>query len=303
MRTRIISGTIGAIIVLFLLTLPQPAPGILIFLAWIICSYEFMLMVRAPIPCLIGLILSLLLFSTINFLRKTRWSEVFSYPIDTLPPLALTSLLILIQVIVSIIALTSFKVRLKRLPAITVILIQIFLITWPFASITFLAQTDENRLILVFVLLLTWVGDVSALFAGRTFGNLHITPRLSPGKTLEGLIGSVVGSCVYLFTLGTTYILNPPLERHVMHNPLARIFPNDWLPLVLYSLFFGVLFALAGFFGDITVSAVKRIYSRKDTGTFLPGHGGFYDRIDSLLFIAPLFFLLYSLSEAYALFI
>jgi phosphatidate cytidylyltransferase len=120
----------------------------------------------------------------------------------------------------------------------------------------------------LYLVLLTQLSDVSQYVFGKRFGSRKIIPTVSPGKTLEGLLGGVG------VTTGLAAILAPLLT------------PLSWYE----SLFAGILIALSGFIGDLTISAVKRDVGRKDAGSLLPGHGGILDRVDSLSYTAPLFF-------------
>ncbi len=119
---------------------------------------------------------------------------------------------------------------------------------------------------LFFGIALNWVGDSAALYAGRSFGKRKLSPRISPGKTWEGAVASVAGSVIF----GLVYA----------HYALAGV------PLW----FVGVVAALAniaGQIGDLCESAFKRGAGMKDSGTLLPGHGGWLDRVDSTLFAVP----------------
>lgn len=121
--------------------------------------------------------------------------------------------------------------------------------------------------LLLALVLLTEANDVAQYIAGRLFGRRRIAPRLSPNKTVEGFLGGIV------VTVALAGLLGPLL------TPLS-------LPL---SLALGLLLAVAGFMGDLTMSAIKRDLGLKDTGSAIPGHGGVLDRLDSLIFTAPLF--------------
>ncbi|MCP3977071.1 MAG: phosphatidate cytidylyltransferase [bacterium] len=121
--------------------------------------------------------------------------------------------------------------------------------------------------LLVFVVLVTEVGDVAQFLTGKTFGRRPIAPDVSPNKTRGGLIGGIMIGA--LLALGIGPLLTP--------FDLAT------------SAAIGALIAAFGFGGDLVVSAIKRDSGVKDTGTLLPGHGGVLDRIDSLIATAPLF--------------
>jgi phosphatidate cytidylyltransferase len=122
--------------------------------------------------------------------------------------------------------------------------------------------------LVLYLVVLTQLNDVAQYIWGKTFGRHKATPTVSPGKTLEGLIGGI------LTTTALSYFLAPLL------TPLDR-----W-----DSLAAGFLISTGGFLGDITISALKRDLGVKDSGQLIPGHGGILDRIDSLTYTAPLFF-------------
>jgi phosphatidate cytidylyltransferase len=119
------------------------------------------------------------------------------------------------------------------------------------------------------LLLGVWVGDSGALFVGKLLGGRKLAPRLSPGKTLAGLGGEFLGA--YAGVLGGARIFHLPL------SPLQVVL----MPLLI---------ALAAVAGDLAESALKRGAGVKDTGALFPGHGGVLDRLDSLLFAAPVMY-------------
>jgi phosphatidate cytidylyltransferase len=102
---------------------------------------------------------------------------------------------------------------------------------------------------------------------GKLFGKHKIILKVSPNKTWEGFIGGVISTTAIGFGLGFL-------------TPLS----TEYLLIVSF------LVAVAGFFGDVVMSSVKRDIGVKDTGTTIPGHGGVLDRIDSLAYTAPVFF-------------
>lgn len=122
--------------------------------------------------------------------------------------------------------------------------------------------------LLLFLVILTQANDVFQYLWGKTLGRRPVLPKVSPNKTWEGLIGGVATTVV--LATGLSLVLTP---FSLWHGLLA-----------------GAIIGIAGFFGDVTVSAVKRDLGVKDTGGMLPGHGGVLDRVDSLTFTAPLFF-------------
>ncbi|NHH85424.1 phosphatidate cytidylyltransferase [Cobetia sp. MB87] len=122
---------------------------------------------------------------------------------------------------------------------------------------------------LLYVLLMVWAADIGAYFSGKRFGKRKLAPRVSPGKSWEGVYGGLVATGL----LATGYAL----------AGLA-----DWLPLLLVTL--GV--TAVSVLGDLLESMFKRQRQMKDSSHLLPGHGGVMDRIDSLTAAVPLFALL-----------
>ena len=122
--------------------------------------------------------------------------------------------------------------------------------------------------LILYLLILTQGNDVAQFVWGKLLGKHKIVPKVSPGKTWEGFIGGVVT------VTALSAFLGPYLT-----------------PLTLkQSLLSGAIISLAGFFGDLIISAVKRDLHIKDTGNMIPGHGGLLDRLDSLIYTSPLFF-------------
>jgi phosphatidate cytidylyltransferase len=131
---------------------------------------------------------------------------------------------------------------------------------------------------LLAVLALTWVADTTAFFVGRAWGRRKLAPGISPGKTLEGAAGAVVGVSIYAIICAT---LLPDLQQ------FAR--GAAWLAILAAA----VLLAVMSILGDLFESAIKRQAGAKDSGTLLPGHGGVLDRIDSATSTLPVAALLF----------
>ncbi|MFQ5655978.1 MAG: phosphatidate cytidylyltransferase [Candidatus Methylomirabilales bacterium] len=117
---------------------------------------------------------------------------------------------------------------------------------------------------------IVWIGDTAALYTGLGLGRHRLAPQVSPKKSIEGSIGGLLAS------MGAAWILSA-----VLGVPLA----------LLTSLLLGAVIGAAGQMGDLTESMIKRAFHVKDTGHLIPGHGGMLDRIDSLLFAFPIFYL------------
>ncbi|MEO8126632.1 MAG: phosphatidate cytidylyltransferase, partial [Bryobacteraceae bacterium] len=119
---------------------------------------------------------------------------------------------------------------------------------------------------LLFALAINWVGDVAAYYTGRAIGKHKLAPRVSPGKTVEGAIGSLFSGALFGAAFATWWPSGFSLAV--------------WIPLALVT-------NAAGQCGDLVESALKRGAGMKDSGTLLPGHGGWLDRLDSSLFTLP----------------
>lgn len=118
--------------------------------------------------------------------------------------------------------------------------------------------------LLLWVFIVTWSTDIGAYFAGRNFGHRKLAPTISPGKTVEGLYGGIAAATL----LGGAWVFAAGLGKAL--------------------LIFAPLFAIAAQAGDLFESAMKRRAGVKDSGSWLPGHGGILDRLDGLVPVAVL---------------
>lgn len=125
-----------------------------------------------------------------------------------------------------------------------------------------------------FLLIAVWASDAGAYYVGRRFGRRRLSPRVSPKKTIEGGIGGLVTSV---------------LAAAVVHYTFFPEFP------LLHAAAAALLLSVAGMIGDLAESMWKRSADVKDSGVLIPGHGGFLDRIDSILFTAPILYTYWSL--------
>lgn len=127
----------------------------------------------------------------------------------------------------------------------------------------------DSRAAIFFLLAVIWASDIGAFYVGRTIGKHKLAPRISPGKTIEGLAGGLIASVL-----------------------VSLVFHRFWLrgyglgALVLLA----IVLDLAGVLGDLAESAMKRGAGVKDSSSLVPGHGGVLDRIDSLLFAVPVMY-------------
>lgn len=151
---------------------------------------------------------------------------------------------------------------------------QLMLTVFGVSHLAFLVALPEidgfnggGRSLLLFIVFITEMNDVFQFTWGKLFGKYKVVPKVSPNKTWEGLIGGVL----------TTVIVGYFLKF---------LTPFSDIQIIMVCL----TVAIAGFIGDVVLSAVKRDIGIKDTGESIPGHGGILDRIDSLALTGPLFF-------------
>lgn len=135
------------------------------------------------------------------------------------------------------------------------------------------ANAERGPVLTLLLLLLVWLADIGAYFAGRQWGNTKLAPVVSPGKTWEGVYGGLMLSLLFAAIAGWLF-------SHSLRWTLA---------FVMISLV-AVMFSVAG---DLLESLMKRQSGIKDSGSIIPGHGGIFDRIDSLVAAAPMFLIGY----------
>lgn len=149
----------------------------------------------------------------------------------------------------------------------------VFYVAVPFALLNI--ATFENRAydyqIIFGCLFILWASDTGAYFAGTLFGKRKLFERISPKKSWEGFIGGAI--LAFAFAYGLPYFFSA-----IGHEPTIR----SWQWLVI-----GGIIIVGGTYGDLVESLLKRSIEIKDSGSTLPGHGGFLDRFDGLLISAP----------------
>lgn len=155
--------------------------------------------------------------------------------------------------------------------------VMLFLPCW--AAMNFLRSAPYGAFILLYVLVLIWGADTTAYFVGKFWGKTKLAPAVSPGKTWEGVFGA----------LAYTAILS--LIVSLLAQPSFII-----ILLAMCSSLTTVIFSI---FGDLFESAMKRQVGCKDSGNLLPGHGGMYDRIDSLTAAIPVYTFIWLMLSLY----
>jgi len=155
-------------------------------------------------------------------------------------------------------------------------------ITLPFIFIVKISfgTNDYNPKIILGLFVLIWTNDTFAYLVGKSIGKNKLFERVSPKKTIEGFLGGVVFAAFAGFLISKLYIQpNPEFS-----NKSILI----WTIIALIVSIFGTI-------GDLIESKFKRIAGVKDSGSIMPGHGGILDRLDSVIFVAPIIFLFYQI--------
>lgn len=160
-------------------------------------------------------------------------------------------------------------------------------IALPMAMLVQLRQQWAGAFLILYLLLVVWSGDILAYFVGKSIGRHLMSPRVSPKKTWEGAVASMVAS---LAVGGAVFYYSLPLSTKFLQWGLIQ--RRDGMfglerPALLPVLLLTAVLNVAAQLGDLVESLIKRGAAVKDSGTILPGHGGMLDRIDALLFAAP----------------
>ncbi|MEO8239426.1 MAG: phosphatidate cytidylyltransferase [Flavobacterium sp.] len=139
---------------------------------------------------------------------------------------------------------------------------------------------DYNPKIIIGLFILIWTNDTFAYLVGKSIGKHKLFERVSPKKTIEGFLGGIVFAALAGFLISKLYIRpNPDFSQKSI---------IIWTIIALIVSIFGTI-------GDLIESKFKRIAGVKDSGTIMPGHGGVLDRLDSVIFVAPVIFLFYQI--------
>ena len=239
--------------------------GMLIFTAFLVfvtvgCTYEFFRMVgrQGSTPCkTLGYFLAVAIVLIQGFLPMLNMVAGFSLM------LVLIAVMPMLFALAAIIQLWGRSEQPFREAAYS--LVPFFYIGWPLSLMLMLIPEVGTRLLFM-VILMVWVNDSAAYIGGSLFGRHKMWQRHSPGKTWEGTAFGVLVTLLLAFFLGP--VIQPGIGRY------------QWLVL-------GLICSVVDTLGDLVESMLKRSVDVKDSGSIMPGHGGFLDRFDSLLIIMP----------------
>jgi phosphatidate cytidylyltransferase len=230
---------------------------------------------KCPIP-MWWLLVAVTLFFLATFFRPT----------DTIDVVSFVTLLLF--------AVAAFRTSLDLvLWQTSAGLLMLLYVVYPLTLIPQILNQENGTALLIFLFLCVWSGDIAALYVGKRFGKHKFSPRLSPNKTWEGAIASVVASCI--FGMGLVLLGDWFTQQNSSFTRLHTTEPW-WVFLIL-----AVVLNAAAQFGDLLESALKRGAGVKDSGTMLPGHGGILDRIDALLLAAPVLWFVIAVRDTFSM--
>ncbi len=262
---RIITAVLGlpTVAAVFLLG-NEYVIGLIVLIASIICMHEYFEViskVSKPIKWIgycsnIYIILSTIL------------------PVDLLLKIIVFSIPFILMLLFLEVIITDMKITFKD---VAYTLVSIFYIPFFLMFLELIRRLDHGKVLIGYVFVISWSTDTFAYLIGKKFGK-HKFSKISPKKSIEGSVAGVIGAVV--ITLAYTWIAN-----------------NFWAVEYSYLVIaiIAIVLSIISQVGDFVASAIKRFVDVKDYGNLLPGHGGLLDRLDSLLFLAPFIYLIFTL--------
>ena len=257
MKSRIIAAAVLLpLLLLIVLVAPKAVAGVVFGILLAIGAYEMVFrtrLVKEP---------RLVIYACLMAFSVSIWS-CFS----GINAHLMIALLIFMVLLFSEMMMDHVKVRFESL-AVTIA--GGFLVPFLLSSIIRILALSLGRYLVLIPFVIAFISDAGAYFVGKKFGKHKLSPVVSPNKTLEGSIGGILAA-----------VLGMIIYAIILHVLKFRV---NYLIAILY----GILGSVAGSFGDLCFSVIKRQTGLKDYGTLIPGHGGFLDRFDSMVFVAPL---------------
>lgn len=181
---------------------------------------------------------------------------------------ALLGITLFVVLLFSELLISSAKVRFERL---SICIVAGLLIPYMLSALVRIMSVDAGRQLILIPFVLAFVSDSGAYFVGCAWGRHKLAPIISPNKSVEGVAGGVVAAILGMLLY--CWILDLAFDANVNYA---------------YAVTYGIIGSLAGVFGDLCFSAIKRQNGIKDYGKLIPGHGGALDRFDSMIIVAPL---------------
>ncbi|MBS7233681.1 phosphatidate cytidylyltransferase [Flavobacterium psychroterrae] len=284
---RAISGAVYIALLLTSILFSTESFIILFGLFLIIATYEFCNLVK--LNKVISILFVSVFYSTVSLISFYE-GETENYiskilkenTIITVDTDKLFSVLLLITLIISIKCIVFLFDDTQNISKVSKIIYLIGYIMLPFLFIVKISFgiKDYNPKIIIGLFILIWTNDTFAYLVGKSIGKHKLFERISPKKTIEGFLGGVVFAALAGFLISKFYIQpNPEFSSKSI---------LIWTIIALIVSIFGTI-------GDLIESKFKRVAGVKDSGAIMPGHGGVLDRLDSVIFVAPIIFLFYQI--------
>lgn len=162
----------------------------------------------------------------------------------------------------------------RTMKDIAITILGVLYIPFTLAFIKLILALPYGRFYILFVFCGAFVSDTFAFLVGSRIGKTKLAPDISPNKTVEGSIGGIIGVLI-------AFIILALIGKYTLSINVN----------IIYWVFVALVASVAGQFGDLTASAIKRYCKIKDFGNIMPGHGGILDRFDSLMFVAPIVYI------------
>lgn len=285
---RAISGAVYIVLLISSILYSTESFFILFGIFLIIAIYEFCNLIqinKAP-SILFGILLYSIvsLVSNYNKITTQTINRIFNSDINLAINIKqLDLILLVISLVVSIkCVLFLFYDKIQNFSISSKYLYLLGYIILPFIFITKISfgVKEYNPKIIIGLFILIWTNDTFAYIVGKSIGKNKLFEKISPKKTIEGFIGGIVFAVLAGYLISKYYIKASPQfsEKSIM----------IWTSIAL-------IVGIVGTIGDLIESKFKRIAGVKDSGSIMPGHGGILDRLDSVIFVAPIIFLYYQI--------
>lgn len=258
MKTRIIAAAV-LVPVLFLLTLVAPP---------IVAALVFGLLLA------VGVYELLYRTGLVRHIRMVSYSAVAAFALSlwsyygAVRAYLVLGLIVFTMLLFSEVMMDHVKVSIE---SVGLCVLAGFLVPYMLSALIRILSDTNGRYFIMLPFTIAFLSDAGAYFVGLRFGRHKLAPVVSPHKTIEGLLGGVVFAMIGAVICGL--ILRFGLQFRVNFG---------------LALLYGIVGSLVGVFGDLCFSVIKRQTGIKDYGNLIPGHGGFLDRFDSLVMVAPL---------------
>ena len=285
---RSISGAVYVILLLASILFSTESFFILFGIFLIIAIYEFcnLIQIHKVFPILFGIAIytGVTLVSHYNKITTDFINQTFNSDIEIAINIQqLDIVLLAITLVVSVkCILFLFYDKIQKPGISSKYLYLLGYIILPFVFITKISFgiNDYNPKIIIGLFILIWTNDTFAYIVGKSIGKNKLFEKISPKKTIEGFFGGIVFGVIAGYLISKYYIKAKPefSEKSIL----------IWTSIA-------VIVGIVGTIGDLIESKFKRIAGVKDSGAIMPGHGGILDRLDSVIFVAPIIFLFYQI--------